>query len=321
MTAWIERSEPLEMPETAEYPDTLLTRLATGPRRLWVLACGAFLVFIGLLLGPSSFASPRRVRAARADGGATAVAELPVRETAAVVAASAVVIERAVSSGACAADGCDDSSDEHVAASPSACDASVATEASESVAALVAVEHGAVVNAGVENAGVESAPVEAITVAIDGTACEAQDDGSAAEEAHAAVCAPVVADSVSFEHREESCDSVVGAAVTMAALEAPSAAEVAPPSDAACMAVFAEPAIEAEDAAREAAAQFGPECGEEVGAELGSETDSEAVSETGDLLDEGDKLWDGGSTVDDIECDAETDAETDDSIELEGMAV
>ncbi|MFM7052693.1 MAG: hypothetical protein ACKOYN_11280, partial [Planctomycetota bacterium] len=39
------------------------------------------------------------------------------------------------------------------------------------------------------------------------------------------------------------------------------------------------------------------------------------------LLDEGDKLWDGGSTVDDIECDAETDAETDDSIELEGMAV
>jgi hypothetical protein len=54
VTDWIDASEPLELPTPEAYPDTLLARLATGPRRLWVLACGVFLVFIGLLLGPSN---------------------------------------------------------------------------------------------------------------------------------------------------------------------------------------------------------------------------------------------------------------------------
>lgn len=67
VTDWIMQSEPAELPTPAAYPDTLLTRLATGPRRLWVLACGVFLVFIGLLLGPSS---PSRGRRAPLGAGA-----------------------------------------------------------------------------------------------------------------------------------------------------------------------------------------------------------------------------------------------------------
>ncbi len=50
---WIDASEPLEVPSPAAYPDTLLSRLATGPRRLWILASGVFLIFVGLVFGPS----------------------------------------------------------------------------------------------------------------------------------------------------------------------------------------------------------------------------------------------------------------------------
>ena len=39
VSSWIDASEPLEVPVVSPYPDTLLSRLATGPRRLWVLAC------------------------------------------------------------------------------------------------------------------------------------------------------------------------------------------------------------------------------------------------------------------------------------------
>ena len=59
VTDWIEDSEPLLVPAVAPYPDTLLSRLATGPRRLWVLACGAFLVFVGLMLSPTAGRAPR----------------------------------------------------------------------------------------------------------------------------------------------------------------------------------------------------------------------------------------------------------------------
>lgn len=50
---WIESSVAVEIPEPEPYPDTLLSRLATGPRRLWVLATGAFLVFVGVMFAPS----------------------------------------------------------------------------------------------------------------------------------------------------------------------------------------------------------------------------------------------------------------------------
>ncbi len=69
VTDWIEASEPLELPEPAAYPDTLLSRLAQGPRRLWVLGCGVFLTFLGLMLGPTAAGAvaTRRLRDAAPD--------------------------------------------------------------------------------------------------------------------------------------------------------------------------------------------------------------------------------------------------------------
>ena len=103
VTDWIEDSEPMVMPITTAYPDTLLSRLAIGPRRLWVLAAGAFLVFVGLMLSPSAPSAGRRARGpassspsedpitARADSSAMAIAA-PV---ATAVAAAVVVNETA----------------------------------------------------------------------------------------------------------------------------------------------------------------------------------------------------------------------------------
>ena len=54
VSSWIDASEPLEVPVVSPYPDTLLSRLATGPRRLWVLASGVFLIFLGLVFGPTT---------------------------------------------------------------------------------------------------------------------------------------------------------------------------------------------------------------------------------------------------------------------------
>ena len=58
---WIESSVAVQIPEPTPYPDTLLSRIATGPRRLWVLATGAFLVFVGVMFAPSVVA-PRGLR-------------------------------------------------------------------------------------------------------------------------------------------------------------------------------------------------------------------------------------------------------------------
>jgi len=58
---WIESSVAVQIPEPTPYPDTLLSRIATGPRRLWVLATGAFLVFVGVMFAPS-VAAPRGLR-------------------------------------------------------------------------------------------------------------------------------------------------------------------------------------------------------------------------------------------------------------------
>jgi len=63
---WIEASVDVPVPEMVPYPDTLLSRLATGPRRLWVLATGAFLVFMGVMFAPTTLTSRRPVR--RPDG-------------------------------------------------------------------------------------------------------------------------------------------------------------------------------------------------------------------------------------------------------------
>jgi len=242
VTEWIEGSEPLQLPETAEYPDTLLTRLATGPRRLWVLACGAFLVFIGLLLGPTSLLTMPRARkgAAVSQGGGVAVAEPESRVAPAeptpedmMAARAAVVAATAVAASA------DDSSDEHAACEPSA----TALAAIESGA--VEIEHAAEVTEGVAAvsesvAAVSAAPETADASAVlEGSTVEAR---ASADSDAVALEAPIVADAASFEHLAESCD-VVDAHVAVTTVErAVEPIDAAPSAESACMAVFAEPA-------------------------------------------------------------------------------
>lgn len=48
---WIEATVPPEAFEQSFVPDTLLTRLASGQRRLWLMGGGALIVFIGLTTG------------------------------------------------------------------------------------------------------------------------------------------------------------------------------------------------------------------------------------------------------------------------------
>ncbi|MSR29669.1 MAG: hypothetical protein EXS03_08880 [Phycisphaerales bacterium] len=58
---WIEASVPEPLFEPDEYPDTLLSRWTIGPQRLWVIALGAFAVFLGLIFGPAEL--PKEVPA------------------------------------------------------------------------------------------------------------------------------------------------------------------------------------------------------------------------------------------------------------------
>ncbi|MBL9148430.1 MAG: hypothetical protein JNM94_07025 [Phycisphaerae bacterium] len=51
---WIDESVPTPTITPDPYPDTLLSRLATGPNRLWLLASSVFLLFVGLLLAPDN---------------------------------------------------------------------------------------------------------------------------------------------------------------------------------------------------------------------------------------------------------------------------
>jgi hypothetical protein len=62
---WIDESVPPVAIEPEPYPDTLLGRLALGPKRLWLLAAAAFLLFVGLLIGPD----PVRPLGERVRGG------------------------------------------------------------------------------------------------------------------------------------------------------------------------------------------------------------------------------------------------------------
>jgi hypothetical protein len=48
---WIEDTVPEAEFEAAPPPDTLLTRLADGERRLWLMGGGAMVVFLGLVMG------------------------------------------------------------------------------------------------------------------------------------------------------------------------------------------------------------------------------------------------------------------------------
>ena len=95
---WIESSVTVEIPQPAPYPDTLLSRIASGPRRLWVLATGAFLVFMGVMFAPTTI-RPRRSRTDgtgdRNGGGGSAPADTTRPDTAtdtAIALATAVPI-------------------------------------------------------------------------------------------------------------------------------------------------------------------------------------------------------------------------------------
>jgi len=65
---WIDASVPLAVAPAQPAPDTLLSRLASGPRRLWILGIGTFLLFIGLFVGPETeFSGRKRQRNGRED--------------------------------------------------------------------------------------------------------------------------------------------------------------------------------------------------------------------------------------------------------------
>ena len=61
---WIEATVPPEAFEPDLVPDTLLTRLASGQRRLWLMGGGALIVFIGLTTGIPLTPSTRLVATA-----------------------------------------------------------------------------------------------------------------------------------------------------------------------------------------------------------------------------------------------------------------
>ena len=77
---WIEATVPPEAFESNLVPDTLLTRLASGQRRLWLMGGGALIVFIGLTTGIPLTPSTRFVATAFEErwleqAGASRVAE------------------------------------------------------------------------------------------------------------------------------------------------------------------------------------------------------------------------------------------------------
>jgi hypothetical protein len=62
VTDWIDRNVRAQRVEPQPPPDTLLARLVGGPRRMWVIAGGVLVVFVGLLLddvrAPAGHGSP-----------------------------------------------------------------------------------------------------------------------------------------------------------------------------------------------------------------------------------------------------------------------
>jgi hypothetical protein len=186
VTDWIEDSEPMVMPTTSAYPDTLLSRLATGPRRLWVLAAGAFLVFVGLMLSPSAPSAGRRAR-----GPASPVpSHDPVAARGESSALAAAVPAAVAVAGAAAVDGSAD-----IVASESAVESAVAVSSHEVISEVPAVE-----NVGAIESRIESSMTTVVPATI-----ESSEDDSVAQhaaevvEAIAAVETPALASIESIE--------------------------------------------------------------------------------------------------------------------------
>ncbi len=94
---WIESSVTVEIPTPQPYSDTLLSRISSGPRRLWVLATGAFLVFLGVMFAPSIVTrSPAKRREIRREIPTSTLARPSIVGTEAAIAtaiASEVLVE------------------------------------------------------------------------------------------------------------------------------------------------------------------------------------------------------------------------------------
>jgi hypothetical protein len=291
VTDWIEDSEPMVMPSTSAYPDTLLSRLATGPRRLWVLAAGAFLVFVGLMLSPSAPSAGRRARgpaspvpshdpiAARGESGALA---------AAVPAAVAVA-------GAAAVDGSAD-----IVANESALESAVAVSSHEVISEVPAVE-----NVGAIESRIESSMTTVVPATI-----ESSEDDSVAQhaaevvEAIAAVEAPALASIESIE------PAFVGAA------DAESLEESLEESLAEVAAVEAEAETET-IVSGEAIVEVKPVIEHHVAAGIADEAESDLESELEQEAEHGAEHGAESSFGVELDGEVDVDAEIEDEIEAE----
>jgi hypothetical protein len=237
VTDWIEDSEPMVMPITTAYPDTLLSRLAIGPRRLWVLAAGAFLVFVGLMLSPSAPSAGRRARGpassspsedpitARADSSAMAIAApvatavaaaVVVNETAddpAVVSAveSATFDARSDAAFAMGSGEEVESSEDEASEDEASEDDSIAASAVVGVdASLIEVKPAAEIEPGIEP-GIEIAgDVETKVEVESGLEVEADAEVEFSAETEAEAEAETEADTFARADHEESSDLVEG---------------------------------------------------------------------------------------------------------------
>ncbi len=63
VTEWVNRTVAAATPPASTPPDTWLARMTGGGRRLWILAGGIFVIFVGLLIdaGPTAAQRARRM--------------------------------------------------------------------------------------------------------------------------------------------------------------------------------------------------------------------------------------------------------------------
>jgi hypothetical protein len=170
---WIEASVDVPEPRTTEYPDTLLSRIATGPRRLWVLATGAFLVFMGVMFAPTTMTSRRPAR--RPDGAPRqAPTAAPAMPTPAAVGLAEEHVVAAAASVVAAEVACERNGVALAVAEASFDDVEGDTPGAELV--VGEVERAQVDVVEVEALEVEALDVEALAVeALDVEALEVQD--------------------------------------------------------------------------------------------------------------------------------------------------
>ena len=293
VTDWIEDSEPMVMPTTSAYPDTLLSRLATGPRRLWVLAAGAFLVFVGLMLSPSAPSAGRRAR-----GPASPVpSHDPVAARGESSALAAAVPAAVAVAGAAAVDGSAD-----IVANESALESAVAVSSHEVISEVPAVE-----NVGAIESRIESSMTTVVPATI-----ESSEDDSVAQhaaevvEAIAAVEAPALASIESIE------PAFVGAA------DAESLAESLEESLEESLAEVAAVEAEAETiVSDEAIVEVKPVIEHHVAAGIPDEAESDLESELEQEAEHGAEHGAESSFGVELDGERDADAEIEDEIEAE----